>query len=162
MLIQQNFIFATCFLWSHFLLVAIPYEKVPTKQTFLHKRKSYMRHSLHCGLYLVCCFCFVSASKLTINQLMWTMLTTRLRSLFGLGLARMHREIALEVYWLVGPTPPWVALWVSWEAFPTVNDWCVAMTLPWLWPWWSYECSCLRLHRISDSLNRSIFVVSPQ
>ena len=59
----------------------------------------------------------------------------------GSVLMRAHQEIALGVYGLAGPTPPWFALQGPWEAFPTLDERHVVMTLT--WPWWSLEGSIL-------------------
>jgi hypothetical protein len=96
MLVQQNLIVVSCFLWSHFLFVKIPSEKVLTEWTFLCKRQSYKRQTYHQGLYLVSCFCFVSPSKLTINQLTWTIPITRLGSLVAQHSCALTRRLLLE------------------------------------------------------------------
>ncbi len=55
----------------------------------------------------------------------------------GSGLMQAHREIALEVYGLAGPTPPRVAPRGPCGEFPAVNERSVALTLT--WSRWSLE-----------------------
>ena len=79
----------------------------------------------------------------------------------GSALTRMHQEIALGVYSLVGPSPSQVALQGPLEAFLTVNKHCVAMMLT--WPWWSLEGSLLvGACRIGHSPEKEVLVVTPQ
>jgi hypothetical protein len=67
----------------------IPSEKILMERMNLYKQQSYNRHTSCWRPYLAFCFFYVSASKLTINQLMWT--TDDQTGLpFGLALVRVH------------------------------------------------------------------------
>ncbi len=97
---QQNFIFASCLLRSHFPLVP--------KNSEMSRHNSHSYKISKAGWLAACldwasCFCLVKASKSNINQLTWPLPTTRLGSI-GSALKRLHQRVK-------GPTQPQVALW---------------------------------------------------
>ncbi len=77
--VQQNFIFARCFLRSHFPL-APPKILRSSRWNGCSYEKNKADWFAAC-LDQVSCFCLVRAIKPNINQLRWPLLTTRLGSL---------------------------------------------------------------------------------
>ncbi len=139
-LIQQNFIFACCFLQSQCLRV----EKLLTR--FRRNGCSYANGSLTGDMpsigTLVGLLLLLSLAPAIYH---WAADVAKANNQTGLasGSSQMwgRQEIALGVYGTAVPTLLRVTLWGPCGAFPTVNDQCVAMILT--WPWWSLGGSLL-------------------
>ncbi len=136
MLVQQNFIFASCFLWSYLLHVEKLLRRIWRNGCSFAKWQYYKRHiSIWDTGWLAAFALLVPASYHQAADVAKANGQTGLAS--GSALTWAHWEIALGVYCLMGPTPPRVTLWSPWRVFPAVNEQRVAMTLA--WPWWSLE-----------------------
>ncbi len=86
---ETKFIFTSCFLLSHFLLV--PKNSETSRQTAVPTRKAVSkRHAwlwdagwLAACLNLASCFCLIRASKPIVDRLTWPLPTIRLDSLLA-------------------------------------------------------------------------------